>query len=121
MKEILNFCLNISIIFLGVVIKDIFQLDAFLYFLVVFWLYLITNTFVNKMHLTKEYIVFLLFVSIIYTFASYKLDIEIFATTLQLASGTFLGEVNKYFLTEEEFRKPKKRICYQDLVNHNLV
>ena len=51
MKQFLTFMLDCSLIFLGVVLKDIFQIDEFLFFIIVFWLYLITNTFVDKMHL----------------------------------------------------------------------
>ena len=107
MKDFLDFSLNISIIILGVVLKEIFKVDAFLYLISVFWLYVITNTFVNKMHLTKEYIIILFFVSVVYTFAAYKLEIVIFATILQLVCGAFVNEANKHFQTEKEYIENK--------------
>ena len=56
MNDFINFLLNVSIICLGSVLKDIFQIDEFLFFIIVFWVYIITNAFVNEIHLTKEYI-----------------------------------------------------------------
>ena len=72
MKDFINFLLNVSIICLGCILKDIFQVDEFLFFIIVFWVYIITNTFVNEIHLNEKYIAYLFFVSIIYTFATYQ-------------------------------------------------
>ena len=100
MKNIYEFLLNITLISLGVILKDIFQIDEFLFFIIVFWLYLITNTFINKIQLNEEYILILLFVSIIYTFATYQLNVIVYQTIMQLICGSFIDEVNAYFLIE---------------------
>ena len=100
MKNIYEFLLNITLISLGVILKDIFQIDEFLFFIIVFWLYLITNTFINKIQLNEEYILILLFVSIIYTFATYQLNVIVYQTIMQLICNSFIDEVNAYFLIE---------------------
>ena len=100
MKNIYEFLLNITLISLGVILKDIFQIDEFLFFIIVFWLYLITNTFINKIQLNEEYIFTLLFVSIIYTFATYQLNVIVYQTIMQLICNSFIDEVNAYFLIE---------------------
>lgn len=101
MKDFINFLLNIVFIFFGCVLKDIFKVDEFLFFIIVFWLYIITNTFINKMNLIKDYILSLLFVSIIYTFATYELSITIFSNSLQLMCGILINELNDFFTNNE--------------------
>lgn len=95
--DFINFLLNVSIICLGCILKNIFQVDEFLFFIIVFWLYIITNAFVNNIHLNKEYIIYLFFVSIIYTFATYQINIVVFSTIIQLVCGIFINELNNYF------------------------
>ena len=95
--DFINFLLNVSIICLGCILKNIFQVDEFLFFIIVFWLYIITNAFVNDVHLNEKYIVYLLYVSIIYTFATYKINIVVFSTIIQLVCGVFINELNNYF------------------------
>ena len=58
---------------------------------------IITNAFVNDVHLNEKYIVYLLYVSIIYTFATYKINIVVFSTIIQLVCGVFINELNNYF------------------------
>ena len=65
-------------------------------------MYIITNAFVNEIHLTKEYILCLIFVSIVYTFASYQLKIPVFTTIIQLVCGLLISELNNYFENEDE-------------------
>lgn len=95
--DFINFLFNVSIICLGCILKNIFQVDEFLFFIIVFWLYIITNAFVNDVHLNEKYIVYLLYVSIIYTFATYKINIVVFSTIIQLVCGVFINELNNYF------------------------
>ena len=123
MKNIYEFLLNITLISLGVILKDIFQIDEFLFFIIVFWLYLITNTFINKIQLNEEYILILLFVSIIYTFATYQLSVVVYQTIMQLICGSFIGEINDYFPKESEFKKNpfKRRISSYDLIQKGLM
>ena len=82
--------------------KDIFQIDEFLFFIIVFWVYIITNVFVNEIHLTKEYIIYLIFISIVYTFASYQLKIPVFTTIIQLVCGVVVNDLNQCFEDEEK-------------------
>lgn len=102
MKDFINFLLNVSIICLGSVLKDIFQVDEFLFFIIVFWVYIITNAFVNEIHLTKEYIIYLIFISIVYTFAVYQLKVPVFTTIIQLVCGVVVNDLNKCFTNEDE-------------------
>ena len=97
MKDFINFLLNVSIICLGSILKNIFQVDEFLFFIIVFWLYIVTNAFVNDIYLNEKYIVYLFFVSIVYTFATYQINIVVFSTIVQLVCGTFINELNNYF------------------------
>lgn len=53
------------------------------------------------MNLTKCYILSLLFVSIIYTFATYELSITIFSNSLQLMCGILINELNDFFTNNE--------------------
>ena len=101
MKDFTNFLLNVSIICLGSVLKDIFQVDE-LFFIIVFWVYIITNAFVNEIHLTKEYIIYLILISIVYTFAAYQLKVPVFTTIIQLVCGVVVNDLNKCFEDEEK-------------------
>ena len=102
MKNFINFLLNVSIICLGSVLKDIFQVDEFLFFIIVFWVYIITNAFVNEIHLTKEYIIYLILISIVYTFAAYQIQVPVFTTIIQLVCGVVVNDLNKCFTNEDE-------------------
>ena len=102
MKDFINFLLNVSIICLGSVLKDIFQVDEFLFFIIVFWVYIITNAFVNEIHLTKEYIIYLILISIVYTFAAYQIKVLVFTTIIQLVCGVVVNDLNKCFTNEDE-------------------
>lgn len=136
MQDFINFLLNVSIICLGSVLKDIFNVDEFLFFIIVFWVYIITNAFVNEIHLTKEYIwnlynyyffinnvnsyyinfilrhikalalcvfiIYLIFISIVYTFAAYQLKIPVFTTIIQLVCGVVVNDLNKCFEDKEK-------------------
>lgn len=102
MNDFINFLLNVSIICLGSILKDIFQVDEFLFFIIVFWVYIITNAFVNEIHLTKEYIIYLILISIVYTFATYQLKVQVFTTIIQLVCGVVVNDLNKCFEDEEK-------------------
>lgn len=136
MQDFINFLLNVSIICLGSVLKDIFNVDEFLFFIIVFWVYIITNAFVNEIHLTKEYIwnlynyyffinnvnsyyinfilrhikalalcvfiIYLILISIVYTFAAYQLKIPVFTTIIQLVCGVVVNDLNQCFEDEEK-------------------
>lgn len=102
MQDFINFLLNVSIICLGSVLKDIFNVDEFLFFIIVFWVYIITNAFVNEIHLTKEYIIYLILISIVYTFAAYQLKIPVFTTIIQLLCGVVVNDLNQCFEDEEK-------------------
>ena len=102
MNDFINFLLNVSIICLGSILKDIFQVDEFLFFIIVFWVYIITNAFVNEIHLTKEYIIYLILISIVYTFAAYQLKVPVFTTIIQLVCGVVVNDLNKCFTNEDE-------------------
>ena len=64
------------------------------------------------MNLIKDYVLSLLFVSIIYTFATYELSITIFSNSLQLMCGILINELNDFFTNNE--------IKEEMLTNHNL-
>lgn len=108
MSKETNFWLNVALTFLGVILKDIFKIDVVLFFIVVFWMYLITNTFVSDMHLTKKYIVFLFGISMVYTFFAYVIIDTTICNFLQLLCGLIIGYANqKYFQTEKEYKESK--------------
>lgn len=77
-----------------------------------FYIYLLKNTFISGMHLTKEYIGKLIIVSIVCVLIGCIPISESLITTLQLFCGSFISTYLNNIYEKEEAYQSKIRRCY---------
>ena len=105
----LLFCLECSFIILSNVLK-LYTNDVILLFIIVFYIYLLKNTFISGMHLTKEYIGKLIIVSIVCVFIGCVPISESMITTLQLFCSSFISTYLNNIYEKEETYQLKRRM-----------
>ena len=105
----LLFCLECSFIILSNVLK-LYTNDVILLFVIVFYIYLLKNTFISGMHLTKEYIGKLIIVSIVCVLIGCVPISESMITTLQLFCGSFISTYLNNIYEKEETYQSKRRM-----------
>ena len=105
----LLFCLECSFIILSNVLK-LYTNDAILLFIIVFYIYLLKNTFISGMHLTKGYVGSLVVVSIICVLIGCIPINESLITTLQLFCGSFISTYLNNIYEKEETYQLKRRM-----------
>lgn len=107
----LLFCLDCAFIILSNVLK-LYTNDVILLGIIVFYIYLLKNTFISGMHLTKEYIGKLIIVSIVCVLIGCVPINESFITTLQLFCGSFISTyLNNIYEKEEAYQSKIRRCC----------
>ena len=97
----LLFCLDCAFIILSNVLK-LYTNDVILLFIIVFYIYLLKNTFISGMHLTKGYVGSLIVVSIVYVLIGCIPIDEGLITTLQLFCGSFISTYLNNIYEKEE-------------------
>ena len=105
----LLFCLECSFIILSNVLK-LYTNDVILLFIIVFYIYLLKNTFISGMHLTKGYVSSLVVVSIVCVLIGCIPINESIITTLQLFCGSFISTYLNNIYEKEETYQTKRRI-----------
>ena len=108
-KYFLLFCLECSFIVLSNVLK-LYTNDVILLFIIVFYIYLLKNTFISGMHLTKGYVSSLIVVSIVYVLIGCIPIDEGLITTLQLFCGSFISTYLNNIYEKEETYQLKRRM-----------
>ena len=105
----LLFCLECSFIILSNVLK-LYTNDVILLFIIVFYIYLLKNTFISGMHLTKGYVSSLVVVSIVCVFIGCIPINESIITTLQLFCSSFISTYLNNIYEKEETYQLKRRM-----------
>ena len=105
----LLFCLECSFIILSNVLK-LYTNDVILLFIIVFYIYLLKNTFISGMHLTKGYVSSLVVVSIVCVLIGCIPINESIITTLQLFCGSFISTYLNNIYEKEETYQLKRRM-----------
>ena len=105
----LLFCLDCAFIILSNVLK-LYTNDIILLFIIVFYIYLLKNTFISGMHLTKGYVSNLIVVSIVCVLIGCIPISESMITTLQLFCGSFISTYLNNIYEKEETYQLKRRI-----------
>ena len=105
----LLFCLECSFIILSNVLK-LYTNDVILLFIIVFYIYLLKNTFISGMHLTKGYVSSLVVVSIVCVLIGCIPISESIITTLQLFCGSFISTYLNNIYEKEETYQLKRRM-----------
>ena len=108
-KYFLLFCLDCAFIILSNVLK-LYTNDVILLFIIVFYIYLLKNTFISGMHLTKGYVGSLGVVSIVCVLIGYIPINESIITTLQLFCSSFISTYLNNIYEKEETYQLKRRI-----------
>ena len=108
-KYFLLFCLECSFIVLSNVLK-LYTNDVILLFIIVFYIYLLKNTFISGMHLTKEYVGSLVVISIVCVLIGCIPINESIITTLQLFCGSFISTYLNNIYEKEETYQLKRRM-----------
>lgn len=105
----LLFCLECSFIILSNVLK-LYTNDVILLFIIVFYIYLLKNTFISVMHLTKGYVSSLVVVSIVCVLIGCIPINESIITTLQLFCSSFISTYLNNIYEKEETYQLKRRM-----------
>ena len=84
--------------------------DVILLFIIVFYIYLLKNTFISGMHLTKEYVGSLVVISIVCVLIGCIPINESIITTLQLFCGSFISTYLNNIYEKEETYQLKRRM-----------
>ena len=105
----LLFCLECSFIILSNVLK-LYTNDVILLFIIVFYIYLLKNTFISGMHLSKGYVGSLIVVSIVCVLIGCIPINESIITTLQLFCGSFISTYLNNIYEKEEAYQTKRRM-----------
>ena len=105
----LLFCLECSFIILSNVLK-LYTNDIILLGMIVFYIYLLKNTFISGMHLTKGYVSNLIVVSIVCVLIGCIPISESMITTLQLFCSSFISTYLNNIYEKEETYQSKRRI-----------
>lgn len=105
----LLFCLDCAFIILSNVLK-LYTNDVILLGIIVFYIYLLKNTFISGMHLTKEYIGKLIIVSIVCVLIGCVPISESLITTLQLFCSSFISTYLNNIYEKEETYQTKRRM-----------
>ena len=105
----LLFCLECSFIILSNVLK-LYTNDVILLFIIVFYIYLLKNTFISGMHLTKGYVSSLVVVSIVCVLIGCIPISDSIITTLQLFCGSFISTYLNNIYEKEETYQLKRRM-----------
>ena len=108
-KYFLLFCLECSFIILSNVLK-LYTNDVILLFIIVFYIYLLKNTFISGIHLTKGYVSSLVVVSIVCVLIGCIPISESIITTLQLFCGSFISTYLNNIYEKEETYQLKRRM-----------
>ena len=105
----LLFCLDCAFIILSNVLK-LYTNDVILLGMIVFYIYLLKNTFISGMHLTKGYVSSLVVVSIVCIFIGCIPISENMITTLQLFCSSFISTYLNNIYEKEETYQLKRRM-----------
>ena len=108
-KYFLLFCLDCAFIILSNVLK-LYTNDVILLFIIVFYIYLLKNTFISGMHLTKGYVSSLIVVSMVCVLIGCIPINESIITTLQLFCSSFISTYLNNIYEKEETYQLKRRI-----------
>ena len=105
----LLFCLDCAFIILNNVLK-LYTNDVILLGMIVFYIYLLKNTFISGMHLTKGYVSSLVVVSIVCIFIGCIPISENMIMTLQLFCSSFISTYLNNIYEKEETYQSKRRM-----------
>ena len=105
----LLFCLDCAFIILSNVLK-LYTNDVILLGMIVFYIYLLKNTFISGMHLTKGYVSSLVVVSIVCIFIGCIPISENMIMTLQLFCSSFISTYLNNIYEKEETYQLKRRM-----------
>ena len=105
----LLFCLDCAFIILSNVLK-LYTNDIILLFIIVFYIYLLKNTFISGMHLTKGYVNSLVVVSIVCVLIGCVSIDENIITTLQLFCSSFISTYLNNIYEKEETYQLRRRM-----------
>lgn len=111
LKHLLSFLLNIAIIILYTILQDVFSFDVVVLTICVLEGYILTNGLVGEIHITWDYFLMLIVISIFYVYSGKIIIIELYSAILKLSCGAFISSANKLYLTETEL-KAKKALAH---------
>ena len=123
LNHFLYFLLNIAIIILCTILQNIFHFDLFVLTICVLEGYVLINGLIGKIHITWDYFLMLLLISIFYVWVGEFIIIELYSTILKLSCGAFISSANKLYPTETELKKQKAlaRVNRRRLSSYDLA